>query len=71
MYSLLRNAPRPEVIAVHAPALLVAFAVATLFYKFGNFALECVAFLATWFAIDFVLASLRAGRRKAGIDDSR
>lgn len=69
MYSLLRNAPRPEVIAVHAPALLVAFGIATLFYKFGNFALECIAFLATWFAIDFAIASVRTSRRMPGLDD--
>lgn len=32
--------------------LAVAFAIATLFYKFGSFALECLAFLATWSLID-------------------
>jgi len=36
-------------------SLIIAFAVATFFYKFGSFALECLAFLATWFAIDLPL----------------
>jgi hypothetical protein len=40
--------------------LVIAFAIASFFYKFGSFSLECLAFLATWFVIDFVLASLRA-----------
>jgi hypothetical protein len=29
--------------------LAIAFVIAELFYKFGSFALECVAFLATWY----------------------
>jgi hypothetical protein len=29
-------------------SLVAAFAVAALFYRFGSFALECLAFLATW-----------------------
>ena len=33
-------------------SLVVAFAIATVFYKFGSFALECLAFLATWAVID-------------------
>lgn len=33
-------------------SLVVAFAIATAFYRFGSFALECVAFIATWTLID-------------------
>lgn len=33
-------------------SLVSAFAIATFFYKFGSFALECLAFLATWSLID-------------------
>jgi hypothetical protein len=29
-------------------SLVVAFAIAAVFYRFGSFALECLAFLATW-----------------------
>lgn len=42
-------------------SLVTAFAIATLFYKFGSFALECLAFLATWSLID--LASQWLARR--------
>ena len=38
-----------------APGAGVAFLTATLFYKFGNFALECVGFLATWFVLDAIV----------------
>ena len=34
-------------------SLVTAFAIATFFYKFGSFALECLAFLATWSLMDF------------------
>jgi hypothetical protein len=34
---------------------LIAFGIAEFFYKFHSFALECLAFLATWLVIDLVL----------------
>lgn len=42
-------------------SLVAAFAIATVFYKFGSFALECLAFLATWSLIDLP-AQWLAGR---------
>ena len=58
-----------QMIGVNAAAkrefvpLAAAFVIAELFYKFGSFALECIAFLATWYvlslAFDFVM---RRGR---------
>lgn len=44
--------------------LAIAFAIATFFYKFGSFALECLAFLATWAVLD--LPSQWLARRIAG-----
>jgi len=46
-----------------AVPLLSAFAVAEFFFKFGSFALECVAFLAVWFAFSFLQSLLFAQRR--------
>jgi len=43
---------------MQAPALLASFVIAELFYKFHSFTLECLAFLATWFAIDVVLTTV-------------
>lgn len=50
-------------------SLVAAFALASAFYRFGNFALECVAFLVTWVAIDFPVQWLvRAAGRPDPVD---
>lgn len=41
---------------------LVAFTVAEFFYKFKSFALECIAFLITWYVLS-LLQSWVAGSR--------
>lgn len=41
------------------PAFLGSFAIASIFFKFGSFALECVAFLATWYFIDLAIFKVR------------
>lgn len=51
--------------AVHLPGLLLAFAMAELFYKFKSFALECAAFLLTWLVIDLVVDLLARQLRAA------
>lgn len=51
------------------PCSALAFVVASLFYRFGSFALECLGFLATWFLLDMVyegLARLGHEARAAG-----
>ena len=59
MYTLLRSVPWRNLVTTQAPALLASFVIAELFYKFHSFTLECLAFLATWFAIDALLTRLR------------
>jgi uncharacterized membrane protein len=47
-------------------SLVIAFAIASFLFKFGSFALECLAFLATWTAIDFIaqrVAGLFGGKK--------
>lgn len=46
-------------LTTQAPAFLVSFVIAELFYKFHSFTLECLAFLATWFVIDAVVSIVR------------
>ena len=58
MYTLLRSVPMRTLLATQAPALGIAFVIAELFYKFHSFALECLAFLATWFVFDAVLTGV-------------
>ena len=61
MYTLFRHLSLRSLLITQAPALLLSFLIAEHFYKFKSFTLECVAFLATWFAIDACLTWL-AGR---------
>lgn len=63
MYTLLRSYTVADLLRQQAPALTTAFVIASVFYKFGSFALECVAFLATWYVFDAALAWARAPRR--------
>lgn len=53
MYTLFRSLPIKRLLFEQAPALALAWLTAELFYKFHSFTLECVAFLATWFVLDF------------------
>lgn len=54
-------------------SLVSAFAIATFFYKFGSFALECLAFLATWSLIDlpgqWLVRRLKSSRRTVARPD--
>src|SRR5688500_12377022 len=59
MYQLLRSANR-ELLIQQLPIFVISFVIASLFYRFGSFALECVAFLATWFVLDLVTTLLRS-----------
>jgi hypothetical protein len=52
VYQLLASISTHDLALRQTPAFAVSFIIASLFYKFGSFALECVAFLATWFVID-------------------
>lgn len=59
MYTLLRVLPLKRVLAEQAPAVGIAWVCAELFYKFHSFTLECAAFLATWFAADLCIQSVK------------
>ena len=63
MYSLVRTVARRDLLVRHAPALLASMAVAELFYKFHSFTLECAAFLATWYALDWAAHAVAPGLR--------
>jgi len=54
LYSLLQNFSMRKILSEHLPSLVVAFVIAEFFYKFKSFSLEALAFLATWFVIDYV-----------------
>jgi hypothetical protein len=58
MYTSVKAVGVPTFLVREAPPLAVSFLIAELFYKFGSFGLECVAFLATWYALSWAQAAL-------------
>lgn len=59
MFTLLRLLPTRRLLAEQLPALLIAWLIAELFYKFHSFSLECAALLATWGVLDAAIQGLR------------
>ncbi|MDN5858224.1 MAG: hypothetical protein L0H84_06325 [Pseudonocardia sp.] len=59
MFQMVKALSSMDLAARQAPVLVVSFLIASLFYKFGSFALEAVAFLATWFVLDAVVEGVR------------
>jgi hypothetical protein len=58
MYQLIHSLTTSELFKRQLPPFLVAFAVAELLYKFKSFALECAAFLVTWYVLDALAHAL-------------
>ena len=54
MFSLVKDLGLAVVARQEAIPFLLAFGIAEFFFKFQSFALECVAFLATWFVASFL-----------------
>lgn len=58
MFTMLHTLGLPTTLRRELPAFAVAFVIAELFYKFGSFGLELVAFLATWYVLAGVQSRL-------------
>ncbi len=56
MYTLYRDMGWKKAVWSEAPSLGTSLVIAELFYKFHSFTLECVAFLATWFAVSYLFS---------------
>jgi hypothetical protein len=56
VFSLIKLIHWRGLVAVEGVSLVTAFVIAELFYKFHSFALETLAFLATWLVIAVVLS---------------
>ena len=67
MFELIRSSSSRELLTRHAPALLISFVIAEVFYKWGSFSHECLGFLATWLVLDalFALAAGKTARDRA------
>lgn len=62
MYTLIRDHPVKETLARQALPLAAALVTAEFLYKLHSFTLECLAFLATWFAFDWIASRLSRTR---------
>jgi hypothetical protein len=69
MYTLTRVVPWRRLAIEQAPPALIALAIAEAVFKFHSFTLECMAFLAVWYGIDFAFhqARRRWQRPSAGL----
>lgn len=65
MFRFILASSNRDLVFRQLPAFAISFAIASVFYKFGSFALECLAFLVTWFLVDG-LASLFHRQTLAG-----
>lgn len=52
MFEQLQKRSGKHLVTRSFPPLAISFGAASFFFKFGSFALECVAFLALWFVLD-------------------
>ena len=59
MFTLVRMLPIHRLLGEQLPAFAISFVIAEAYYKFHSFALECAAFLGTWFVIDAVVQIAR------------
>lgn len=66
MYQVFKNTSLKQLILLEFPVFAVALFLAETFYKFGSFTLECIAFVATWLALSYVLHLLVVNRKKTG-----
>ena len=58
MYTLIQSTPLRRLILEQGFAFGFSLLIAELFYKFHSFTLECLAFLATWYMIDFGIQAI-------------
>lgn len=59
MYNLLKRGSHRELLLQQLPGLTGSLLVAEMFFKFGSFSLEALAFLAVWFVFDVIVQSVR------------
>ena len=64
MFSLIKTLGVEMALRREAVPFLVAFVIASLFFKFGSFALECVAFLAVWFVLSGLQSLILPAERR-------
>jgi hypothetical protein len=59
MYSFFKALPTRQLLSEQLPAFCGSLAIAEIFYKFHSFLLETLAFLATWYLLDWAIQMCR------------
>jgi hypothetical protein len=54
MYTLTHGQPTRQLLLAQAVPFVASLLIAETFYHFHSFTLECVAFLATWYGLDWL-----------------
>lgn len=67
MYSLFKELSNNRLALEQAPVFLISFLIANTFYKFGAFAPELFAFLATWFILDAIFQVIKSALASAKV----
>jgi hypothetical protein len=62
VYQPLHSVNASELFKQQLPPFLIAFVMVELFFKFKSFALECAAFLVTWYVLDAILHAVFPSR---------
>lgn len=57
MHTLIHRLGLVETVRTELPWLMASMIIAEFFFKFHSFTLECVAFLATWYALSRIAAA--------------
>ncbi len=60
VYTLIKNSEVRKRLAAEVPSLVVSALTAEMVYKFHSFTAECLGFLATWFAVSYVMSLVRS-----------
>jgi len=58
MFFLIQSALRSNAIIEQGVQFTLSFLIANTWYKFGSFALELIAFMATWMVLDVLYQAL-------------
>jgi hypothetical protein len=68
VYQLIHSLTVSELFKRQLPVVVIAFAIAELFYKFHSFILETGAFLITWYVLDAIVQGFigTASRYRSG-----
>lgn len=66
MHRLIKSHSVKSLLICEAPSLIISLAIASVFYKFGSFLFEFLAFLPTWYLVGFLIE--RIGARVGLID---